>query len=138
MTEMTERELLAADLKRMADLILAYPEVPMRQGFSNITASIRLYLFSYDDETHGEVKNTLATLARNIKKHAKVEKKFSDFDFELVIKPREDSRVTLKLTAHRDAVCTKKVVGTKVIPALPSRVVDVVEWECEPLLKDNP
>lgn len=51
----------------------------------------------------------------------------------------------VELTAYRDAVCTKRVVGTEerevekvVTPAVVEKVtetVDVVEWDCGPLLR---
>jgi hypothetical protein len=52
--------------------------------------------------------------------------------------------VTLAVTAHRDAVCTRVVVGTEdrevqetVTPAVTRTVIkpaEVVEWQCGPLL----
>ena len=44
--------------------------------------------------------------------------------------------VILRLTGvNREDVCTPRVVGTRTYPATPERVVDVVEWDCNPLLE---
>jgi hypothetical protein len=40
--------------------------------------------------------------------------------------------VTFRLTVSRDQVCTRKEVGTKIIPASPQREVPIYEWECGP------
>ena len=35
------------------------------------------------------------------------------------------------ITIPKDKVCKRTKVGTRTIPATPSRVVDVYEWECD-------
>jgi len=60
-----------------------------------------------------------------------IEKKYTDNDFKLIIKLDEDT--TVRYNVSRDAVCTKRVVGTKVIPAQPEREVEEVEWDCKPI-----
>jgi hypothetical protein len=51
---------------------------------------------------------------------------------------RDFGPITLEYVFFRDQVCTKRVVGTKVIPAklIPERIEEIVEWDCgEPLLQ---
>lgn len=95
---------------------------------------------SYNDV---DVPATLALLKAVAKFASKqpnvtVEKDY-DTDFTLKVKipantdPNSERTITIRYTANREAVCTRKVVGTEVIPAYttPERVQDVVEWECE-------
>lgn len=53
---------------------------------------------------------------------------------------------TLKLSTQRDAVCTRKVVGTREVPeevipstytpeeVIPAHTAEIIEWECDPIL----
>ena len=50
-------------------------------------------------------------------------------------------KIDARFVFFRDAVCVKRVVGTKVEPAkiierqvLPERTVEIVEWDCMPIL----
>lgn len=73
---------------------------------------------------------------------AKVEKKY-DHDFSLQLELTEpdpidtdrDLSISFNYYADREAVCTKKVVGHKVVPATssPARVEEVIEWDCNPV-----
>jgi hypothetical protein len=87
----------------------------------------------YNDETYElDVDATLDNLARIVQygtdNAISVEK---DYGHSFQVRVKIADRVTINYNAERDAVCTKKVVGTKVIPAQPERVEDEVEWECE-------
>jgi len=53
-----------------------------------------------------------------------------------------DDVPTVAFAIEKELICKKKVVGRKLIPEhrIPERVIpehweDVVEWECEPILK---
>ena len=50
---------------------------------------------------------------------------------------RKFGELELQFVLDRDAVCTRKVVGTKVVPeqTLPARIEEIVEWDCHPLLQ---
>jgi hypothetical protein len=60
-----------------------------------------------------------------------IEKKYTDGDFKLIVKLGEDN--SIRYSVNREAVCTKKVTGTKVIPATPEREVEEYEWDCKPV-----
>jgi len=78
-----------------------------------------------------------------------IEKDYGDSNFTIKVKlpiPEPDPNypdnptypgnyVTLNYYANREVACTKKVVGTKLIPAqhIPEKVEEVVEWECQKL-----
>ncbi len=42
---------------------------------------------------------------------------------------------TLTAIINQSQVCTARVVGTRVIPAIAERTVDVLEWDCAPILE---
>jgi hypothetical protein len=105
------------------------------------------------NELYGEVDEakTVEYLARVIKyarrRKFNVEKDYSGDQFTVKVKvPMNGLRVDadpnqygnyviVNYYADRNAVCTAKVVGQKVVPAhtTPERVEDVVEWECAKL-----
>ena len=59
---------------------------------------------------------------------------------------REFGPVTLKYYFNRNSVCTPRVVGKKIVPAEPMKIidarpeheVDIIEWDCEPILTAAP
>ena len=57
------------------------------------------------------------------------EKHYNDIWFYLRREFGED--LSLDVTAPRDAVCERRVVGTEVVPAQAERTVEIVEWVCE-------
>lgn len=77
-----------------------------------------------------------------VKKIGSFKKEYTEYDFEAVV---EVAGFTLKWYTSRSNVCTKKVVGKKLVEAqvIPERIIaaheeDVVEWECDtPLLKSQ-
>jgi len=128
----TEREQLVADLRKVANIILAYPEIPV----DDIRVTGTGYLFSYDDETRAQSKTVLARMAKSVKRHLLVDKQYTGSTFELRLKPRKDSRVRLIFYTSRDTVCERKVVGTEYVPPMEGYTREIVEWDCkEPLLK---
>jgi hypothetical protein len=101
--------------------------------------------YSYDEKGDYtlNVNETLTQLSL-IAKYAKgvgcaVEKKYDTDDFELKVtlpkQHEDDPSVVVRYYAKRDAVCEKKVIGTKVIPAsvTPERIEEIVEWDCKPV-----
>jgi len=50
---------------------------------------------------------------------------------------RDFGEVRLVFVFEREAVCTKRVVGVKEIPAefIPAHTEEIVEWECGPILE---
>lgn len=94
------------------------------------------------DENSGEVDReasleVLANIAAYCTKQGVAVMKEYDYDFTLRIELEVAGQrpVTIEYSADREAVCVKKVVGTKVVPAktTPERTEEIVEWECEPV-----
>lgn len=85
-----------------------------------------------EGETEEETLAILGRVARfAVENHLDVEKSY-DHDFQLKVTVSQEPRVVIRYSANREAVCTKKVVGTKKIPAhtIPERTEDIVEWDC--------
>ena len=102
----------AHGLRLIADWYEAHPDIPIPQ--SNIGV--------YGVEETREEAARIAEALRPCRKAWN-----GDF-FNL---EREFEGLTLKFVFMRSAVCTQRVVGTRVIPATPASVVEVVEWDCD-------
>jgi hypothetical protein len=96
---------------------------------------------AYDEEYNLDVDATLDRLAQitqyAVSQSKKIEKKY-DYEFEIRVTiwehpTNEYKNVVIRYVAKRDAVCTKKIVGTKEVAeqVIPSHVEEIVEWECE-------
>lgn len=50
---------------------------------------------------------------------------------------REFGPVALDVVAHREKVCTKRVVGVEEVPerTIPAHTREIVEWDCGPILE---
>ena len=48
--------------------------------------------------------------------------------------------VALRFVFNRDAVCSRRVVGTRTVPerVIPAHTEEMVEWDCEPILGGTP
>jgi len=63
-------------------------------------------------------------------------KRYDDSMFRLT---KQFGGITLQAVFYRSSVCERKVVGKKIIPAVPAqpeKEVDLVEWVCNPILGD--
>lgn len=83
-----------------------------------------------------EVLSKVAKFARSM--GYKVEKDYdNNFSLNVTLPGIEDSETDKPVTLHyycdREAVCVKKVIGTKVVPAhtTPERIEEIVEWDCQ-------
>ncbi len=117
---MTGKE-FSAGLRAIADWYDEHPEAP-------VPYAPRIGV-SADDNVE-----TARSIARML---GKADKAFSDSTFSL---SRTFGGVILDFVFWRSAVCTKRVVGTKTIPAKPAapeRIEEVVEWDCAPIFEDK-
>lgn len=116
------------DLQRLIDFLGAHPELPMPTHIE-----IGVYDFKEED---------LET-AKKIAKSLKIFTKDIDESFFRLIK--SFGKVTIKYVFYRNAVCTKKVIGTKketkLIPHPDALMIEreveteIIEWNCSSLLK---
>jgi hypothetical protein len=132
MTEVTHAQFVQG-LKELAEFYEAHPEVklPYSPVFS---------IFSWNKEE--AIRD--AVLCAHAFGYA--EKSYSTDYFRMTKK--FPGGISLEFCTDRQAVCTPVVVGTKVEPAhtipaqkekfVPERVVEQVEWRCQPLLAGAP
>ena len=139
---MTDRAAYIQGLRQLADILEAHPEVPLPYEGGRRTTAITIH-FLHDDDPRAE----LATAARAIPCTWQKETSEPDPDgkwaayFDL---NGQLGGLHLKLTAYRDAVCTRVVTGLEdrevqeiVTPAVTRTIVkpvEVVEWDCGSLL----
>lgn len=104
----------ARGLRAIADWYEAHPDMPIPH-----TDQIGVYGVQ-------ETKEEAARIASALRPCHKVHE--GEF-FKLT---RDFDGLTLKFVFMREAVCRRRVVGHRIIPAQEERVVEMVEWECEP------
>jgi hypothetical protein len=117
-------------LRKLADFLESQPELQQYVGKHTPT---EINLFPPDD---AEVASTMA------RAFGTAAKKYGDTLFYL--SKEFGGGLALRALFAREAVCVKRVVGQRVvpaepevvIPAKPERVEDIIEWDCaEPLLE---
>jgi hypothetical protein len=110
---MEDRNETISGLRQLADWLEAHPEVPVP---------------TYNQSSVAVEAADLPTIARAMGQAEKTA--YGDY-FRL---SKRFGGVEYYCYTDRDAVCTRTKVGTKVIPAQEARVVDVWEWDCNPVL----
>ena len=109
----------AHGLRLIADWYEAHPDMPVPH-----TDEIGVY----------GVKETREEAARIAEALTPCRKEWAENFFKLV---HDFGTLKLKFVFMRSAVCTRRVVGHRVIPASPESVVEVVEWDCPDSLLAN-
>lgn len=140
---------VAADLRTLAGVIEDNPVLAslIKQAFDGSLFPI----YAAAEEHRDAPRELLVDAVRQLKPIATgpIEKRYIDKWFEANIPLQA---ITLRLTEHRDAVCTRVVTGTETvteeipdpayIAAAPkitqTREVEKVEWKCEPLMAPSP
>lgn len=132
-TEAEKRQAVIDAHRHVASLLEDHDALPAPAVYPDGTISWRLYSFECPDG----IPAMVAYIRRAIGgKWDKAEQ--DDFMGAEMVFTHPGYRVTVK----RDAVCTRRVVGTKTEtkPAisLPERVetTEIVEWDCSPLLAE--
>lgn len=126
---MKDRTARIAGLRRAADLMEAHPGIPAPIVVGDGLICWHLYRWDCPDG----VPQMVAAIRRAV--GGKWDRREAgSYDAEMVFE-REGYSITVK----REAVCTRRVVGTETItePALPERTetVEIVEWDCDPILE---
>jgi len=128
---------LAEDLHSLADLIYLHgDDLP-----GGIHFTIQSFLYSWSDT--GAVPEILAsTMRAGLRVGADISKVYEDERFRLNI-TMPKGKITYQVSAERDKVCTKRVMGTEMVEKeVPpegewvKKMVEqeIVEWDCHPLL----
>jgi hypothetical protein len=129
---MTDRTSYIEGLRKLAGLLEQHPELKLPYSGSGTGLSVIPV---------GDERGQLAAWARVLARHGRVEKNVRGSYFDL---DGSIAGLHIKVITLRDEVCTRVVTGTEereveeeVEPAVTrtvTRKVDVVEWQCEPLL----
>ena len=117
----------AQGLRDLADWIEVHPEIELPNDS----------IYIYCKDTKEEAAKVLAALAP-------CKKNYSNEVFTIT---RLFGGITLQFIFLRSAVCTRRVVGKRLVPeqliqgrpteVIPEHEADVVEWDCEPILKEG-
>ena len=112
---MTNQE-YAAGLRHLADWYEAHKNAPRPYRSETV---------EYIASDKAEVASVLREFGGRWDKHA---------SHGLLYVTRAFGPFTLQLIVDQGEVCTKRVVGYREIPAQEARTVEVVEWDCAPVL----
>lgn len=123
---MTERNRqYAQSLRAIADFYDAHPEV-------TAPADDTLYNGTMDEKA--DAQNLVRALGH-------CEKEYDESLFKII---GTFGNIKVRFVFYRENVCTKRVVGTKIVPAhiipareeqeVPEREEEIVEWDCAPLM----
>lgn len=130
---MTDIQAVIKGHRRVADLLEANPDLPAPFVYGDGVIAWNLYSFECPDGVPAMVAKIRRTVGGKWDKRESEGISSPEMVFE-----REGYRITTK----RDAVCVRRVVDTKTVtkPAvsLPERTetVEIVEWDCEPILAE--
>jgi hypothetical protein len=109
----------AESLRQLADWYAAHPEAP-------VPAITTFNVFRQPEQLAADARMLAPCDKVGVDKWFVLRKSFGAGD------PFDS--LTLEFNYARSEVCTPRVVGQRVIPAEPEKVVDVVEWDCGPIL----
>ena len=109
----------ARGLRAIANWYEAHPDMPIPQEKISVT----------------RVKETKEEATRIIEALKPCQKEWDSDFFRLT---RDFDGLRFEVIFMRSAVCTRRVIGHRVVPAQEERIVEVVEWDCEPALLAKP
>jgi hypothetical protein len=116
--EQKERAEFIRGLREFADFLERNREAPCPlRGMFNVFAETR--------ERFGELARLIG---------GRLDKVYTDTRWAVLC--RRFGPIRYELNIHREMICERRVVGTKVVPeqVIPTHVEEVVEWECGPML----
>lgn len=139
----TRRAGYIAGLRELADLLEQHPEVPTPyQGSEGKYAALSIHHLG----TGPEVKPAFAATVRALPGSRTKDVRDGDYGAYFDVHAVLGGALHVKVTAYRDTVCERHVVGTRevelpaqaeqVIPAREAtvQVIEDVEWVCTPVL----
>ena len=135
----TPRE-TAERLRTVAELLDTNPDLPNPcvWAYGRDAVTVQWQILRDDKATQ---RDTLNQIRRSL---GGTWRKIAGSD-SFAVEQKLDNGITLQVIAQREAVCTRRVVGTRevTIPAreaTPELVVvdEIVEWDCDPLTAEVP
>ena len=125
LTEVEKREVYCAGLEELAYYLRTNPEAILPTGTDFV------------DYVYGKT-----TFQQAIKALGTCEKEYTDWSVKVF---KNFGPIKYGVYTNRDSVCTKTVVGKRIVPAVASRYYpevpeheeDVVEWNCGSILADE-
>jgi len=119
-------------LRAVAQFYEEHPEA----WYDGIHLTLSMYLWG---------RKARETLARTARSFGQCSKHYDDTN--VTISKRFSEQVTLSVFASRARVCSRVILGTRILPArtlpaspeiyLPQTTEEIVAWRCDPLLHKN-
>lgn len=147
MTDIDKRAAYIEGLHQIADFLTVHPEVPLPHlgAYAEGSTLPAMSIYLYGDDLRSEMASIVRAMTNP---STSVQKRVKDSTESFQVW-REFAGLVLVATAHRDEVCERVVTGTRevteevpepeALAAVPkvtiTKVVEDVEWVCQPLLK---
>lgn len=129
-----EQEQLVADLRALADFYERPESIELPKPYLTFTEYVNVYDYTKPDYPL-DYEASKAKLKRFVRALGSCEKNWGSSDLSVT---KRIGKIRLNFLVNREAVCTKKVVGTKKRPKtayveIPNEYVEeeVVEWVCD-------
>jgi hypothetical protein len=133
------------ELRATADFLVRHRTILEQMQDDGRVSYVSVYPGSVDVQLaeHDGERETMSELKRALRP-GRWEKEVFNRSFDLTSGATADEPVYLRISGHRDAVCTARVVGKErkeiaEVPYQPARVemVDKIEWDCGNLLEET-
>jgi hypothetical protein len=129
--ELTNSE-LAAQLRALADIYEAHPEIRQPHDFSEI--GIGMPIYCHDKESFAATVKAFGA--------------GSKFSTKETVAFVPDAIPSVRVTSWHNKICERVVVGTREVPEkvipptegriIPAHIEEIVEWRCKPFLGTDP
>ncbi len=134
---MANEELLAG-LRELIQLIESNPDFDFTEGSGDDTVEVNYRTWYLHD-----TKDKRAAVKDLVRRLGSADKVYGD-NFAWV-RHQFGPHVKFTISAHREVVCERVVVGKqmfpaepeRIVPATPAHMVEIVEWKCAPILAEE-
>jgi hypothetical protein len=130
--EQRRRRLFIEGLRAVAQFYEAHPEA----WYDGIHLTLNMYIWG---------RGARGALARTVRALGQCTKKYDDRN--ITVSRKFTDQVTLSIFAPRAKVCSRVVLGTRILPArtlpasrevyFPQTTEEIVAWRCDPLLQEE-
>lgn len=119
---------------QLADLrkIFLHEDVPPQKSLTTRIA-INSYTSDWNKLTENEVLTGIRKCVAALRSLGgfNITKEYTDYSFD--VKVTMPSGLVVTVQAARDAICTKRVVGTEYVPPTGGYTKEITEWDCKPV-----
>jgi len=91
--------------------------------------------YDYENESNLDVETSQHNMAYVLKQlramGLRVEKNYTDYEFQMIVRPVRDSEYKVVFSISRQTVCKQVVTGKEYVPPTEGHYREITEYECE-------